>query len=479
MKKIFISGNFNILHAGHIRLFKFAKNFKGKLIVGVNSDKIAGKEAHVKQRFRLEVIKNNPLVDEAILINSSLEKTLIKIKPNIIIKGKEHLKNFNVEEKISKKIKARLIFGSGETIFSTKDLINKEINLDKKINLYDAKNYTARYKITPKLIKKSLSQFKKINVCIIGDIILDKYINCEPLGMSQEEPVIVIKPVDEASFIGGASIVAGHAGSIGCNTTFISACSSHDLKRTIVENLKKTKTKSIIFTDQSLPSVIKNKYRTDDKGIVRINNIKEGYVSRQIENKIIDNFKKISSRLDLVIFSDFNYGLLTKYVIDKIIKISKEKKIFIAADCQSSSQKGDLSKYKNVDMVTPTEFEARQCLQNYDDGLIVLANKLSEKLNTKKIVLKLGRDGVILHNKIDTSKWSNDRIYALNKYPKDVSGAGDALLIGTSVSLVINKNLKSNFYTAAFIGSLFAAVQVNKIGNIPIKINEILSLIKN
>ena len=38
---IFISGNFNIIHPGHIRLFRYAKETKGKLVVGVQSDKIA------------------------------------------------------------------------------------------------------------------------------------------------------------------------------------------------------------------------------------------------------------------------------------------------------------------------------------------------------------------------------------------------------------------------------------------------------
>ena len=40
MKKVFISGNFNILHPGHIRLFKFAKECGDKVIVGVMADKL-------------------------------------------------------------------------------------------------------------------------------------------------------------------------------------------------------------------------------------------------------------------------------------------------------------------------------------------------------------------------------------------------------------------------------------------------------
>ena len=76
MKKIFVSGNFNILHFGHLRLFKFARELGGKLIVGVNSDKIGGDAIHVHQKLRLDGIKSNNLVDESYLITESLEKTI-------------------------------------------------------------------------------------------------------------------------------------------------------------------------------------------------------------------------------------------------------------------------------------------------------------------------------------------------------------------------------------------------------------------
>ena len=70
---IFISGNFNIIHPGHIRLFRYAKEMKGKLVVGVQSDKIAGKASHISEDLRLETVQNNSLVDEAFIIRNSLK----------------------------------------------------------------------------------------------------------------------------------------------------------------------------------------------------------------------------------------------------------------------------------------------------------------------------------------------------------------------------------------------------------------------
>ena len=209
--------------------------------------------------------------------------------------------------------------------------------------------------------------------------------------------------------------------------------------------------------------------------MLKVNEIKKGFLSKSIENRIIKRFKEISKKIDLLVFSDFNYGFLTKSLVTKLIEIAKKNNIFISADSQSSSQNGDLSKYVNTNMLTPTEHEARECLQNYDDGLIVLSEKLRKHLNSKIVLLKLERDGIIIHSRNKNKKWDNDRIKSLNLNPVDVAGAGDAMLITSSISMALSNNI----WLSAYIGSIAAAIQVGKVGNQPIKVNEILSAIKN
>ena len=63
MKTVFVSGSFNVLHPGHLRLIKFAKSHGDKLVVGIFSDKIAGKAAHVSEKLRLDSLKNKSVPD--------------------------------------------------------------------------------------------------------------------------------------------------------------------------------------------------------------------------------------------------------------------------------------------------------------------------------------------------------------------------------------------------------------------------------
>ena len=57
---VLVSGNFNVLHPGHIRLLRFAKESGDYLIVAVESDRIAEGAAHVPEDLRIEGIKSNP-----------------------------------------------------------------------------------------------------------------------------------------------------------------------------------------------------------------------------------------------------------------------------------------------------------------------------------------------------------------------------------------------------------------------------------
>ena len=148
-------------------------------------------------------------------------------------------------------------------------------------------------------------------------------------------------------------------------------------------------------------------------------------------------------KYDVILLSDFNYGVLVQDLVDKITKISLKKKIIICADSQSSSQLGNISRFQNVSLLTPTEREARLSMHNNEDGLIVLVEKLRKKTKAKNVLLKLGQEGILIHTGNDKKniKWLTDKIGPMNLHPKDVSGAGDCLFVVSSMAKVSGANI--------------------------------------
>ena len=103
--------------------------------------------------------------------------------------------------------------------------------------------------------------------------------------------------------------------------------------------------------------------------------------------------------------------------------------------------------------------------------MVVLAEKIRKAASASKVLLKLGAEGLLIHSgDKKTSTWETDRIDALNQTPKDVGGAGDSLLIISALGLASGASI----WEAAYLGSLAAAIQVGRVGNIPLSSEELL-----
>ncbi len=470
----FVSGHFNVLHPGHLRLLRFAKECGDYLIVAVESDRIAGDSAHVKEDLRLEYLKNNTWVDEAFIFDEPIGNLISKLKPNFVIKGKEHEYRDNPELETIKKYGGSLIFSSGETTFSSYDLIKKEFDFTSNNTIEMPDEYINRHNISKEKIKKIIQDFSSVKVCVIGDLIIDEYITCQPLGMSQEDPTIVVTPIDSTQFLGGSAIVAAHAAGLGAGVEYISVVGDDEMADLSMDMIKKYKFNVNLFRDNSRKTILKKRYRSNGKTLLRVNSLQQNTISLNLQDKVYKKFEQIVEDIDLLVFSDFNYGCLPQGLVDKITKIAKEKKIVLAADSQSSSQLGDVSRFKHMDLLFPTEQEARISIKSSEDGLVVLAEKILNFSNASNVLLKLGAEGVIIQLKDSCSGWNTDRISALNSQPKDVAGAGDSMLITSAMSYCLNKNV----WEAALIGSIASFVQVGRVGNSPLKKEELLREIK-
>src|SRR5437016_11252557 len=83
----FISGNFNVVHPGHLRLLKFAAEQADILVVGVNADKTPG--VTVPQQMRVDNVCSISMVDYAVSLNVPAEAFIASLQPNVVVKGKE------------------------------------------------------------------------------------------------------------------------------------------------------------------------------------------------------------------------------------------------------------------------------------------------------------------------------------------------------------------------------------------------------
>lgn len=472
-KTAFVYGNFNILHPGHLRLLKFAKESSDYLIVGVNSNLIARNDRLFDEKIRLESVQATSFVDEAFILDEDVNKYIEKYKPTFVVKGKEHENRLNTELSILKSYGGKLLFTSGEIGFSSFNLLQNEFNQINYSDITHSKTYLNRHNISKNDLTLIVKKFEELRVLVIGDTILDEYITCEPIGMSQEDPTIVVTPISSTKFLGGAAIVASHAKTLGAKVFYVSVVGDDKEYDYITQELSNIDVEHTILQDTTRPTTLKQRFRASNKTLLRVNHLKQHKISLDIEEYILNVIRNKINSIDLVIFSDFSYGVLSNNLISKIEKLALEKNIFIVADSQSSSQTGDISKFKNMNIVTPTEREIRLSLNDFESGLVVLSEKLKHKSNPEYIFTTLGSEGILIYNSLK-GELLTDNIPALNTNAKDISGAGDSFLTCSSMA----KCVGANIWQSAYLGSIAAAIQVSRIGNIPIQKEQLLKEIE-
>lgn len=466
---VFVAGNFNTVHPGHLRLLKFASECGDFLVVGVAGDHVPG--AILPAQLRFDGITAISFVDFAFVMTDTPQDIIGVLRPAVVVKGDEYESKFNPEQSVVDEYGGKLMFSSGEMRFSSIDLLKRDIFEPDLSSIVRPSDYPARHGFSMRDLRDTLGKFKGLKVAVIGDLIVDEYVSCDALGMSQEDPTLVVTPILQERFIGGAGIVASHACALGAQVSYFSVCGADTIAEFAREKLSQYKVAATIFEDDSRPTTLKQRYRASGKTLLRVSHLRQHDIEPRLGKLFVEKVKDTIAESDLVIFSDFNYGCLPQAVVDQLIAACIERKVPFVADSQSSSQMGDVSRFKGAMLLTPTEREARLAVRDYNSGLVVLAEKLRQQSLAENIIVTLGAEGILAHvHSSGEFSWLTDRLPAFNSSPKDTAGAGDSLLTCTAMAMTVGADIWQSMY----LGSIAAACQVSRVGNIPLSASDLI-----
>ncbi len=462
----FVSGNFNVVHPGHLRLLKFAAEQADILVVGVNSDSTPG--VTLAQDMRLDNVRSISFVHHAVRLDDSATSFISRLQPTVVVKGKEFEDRVNPEQEAVDAYGGRLIFSSGELRFASLSLLERDANIDIS-TVRKPIEFPKRHGFEISGLKKLLGKLSGMRVAVIGDLIVDEYVTCDAVGMSQEDPTIVVTPLMTRTFVGGAGAVAAHAHGLGADVSFFTLVGDDDAARFARDTLEQHGVTFNHFMDSTRPTTRKQRFRALNKTLLRVNHVRQHASDADIQRQMLASVEQALKQCDLLLFSCFNYGCLPQDLVDAIADQARAKSVMMAADSQVSSQNGDVSRFKGMTLLTPTEREARVALNDFISGLAVISERLIERARTKHLVITLGAEGALVNTMAD-GQHQSDRLPAFNPSPKDVSGAGDSFFMASSMAL----RAGTEIWEASYLGSLAAALQVSRVGNLPLTTAELV-----
>ena len=469
---VFLSGGFNVIHPGHLRIINFAASCGDVLVVGVYADH--HDHSLVPEHLRCDGVAAIGVVSHAFVLNLPPEEFIAQLKPDIVVKGHEFSDRINPEQAAVDLYGGKLLFSSGDVRFSSQDLLRRELHETNPFSIRKSSDYPARHRFTTPDLLAVLQKFAGLRVVVIGDLIVDEYIDCEPLGMSREDPTLVVMPILSEKFVGGAGIVAAHASGMGASVSYFGVGADDAAAHFAIEKLEGYGVKTTLLFDDTRPTTLKQRYRASGKTMLRVSHLRQNDISNRVINQMFDKMVPALSEAQLLIFSDFNYGCLPQALVDRIVQFCQKHSIPMAADSQASSQLSDVSRFKGMALITPTEHEARLAVRDSQAGLVQLADSLHTMAAAEHVIITLAAEGILIDWRESPNGIITDQLPAMNHAPKDVSGAGDSLLTCAAMALAVGTDI----WKSAYLGSIAAACQVSRVGNTPLTIDELVTELK-
>ena len=376
------------------------------------------------------------------------------IKPKFLVLGHEfeRKQTGDIRAAISKAKSSgiEVVFHSGDrNVNIASSFWRTETTSPQKTAFIDFMRICRRREVDLDFIKTSINEFSSIHTLVIGDLIVDEFINTQPLGLSSEAPVVVVKEIEKNQYIGGAGVVAAHVASLAANSYFLSVSGDDEARKIALEKLKQYGVKADILIDPTRPTTFKTRYIAGNQKIFRVSRLMDHDIESELEDQIIHKIRALAPTLDNIIVSDFVYGVITEKILVELNRVAKKFNIRIFGDLQCSSQVGNVLKFKNFDMIFPTEKEARIAIENKDDGLEFVAKSVFKRSKCHKLIIKLGDDGLIVYDKKNDYFTESEHFPALSTSPVDVSGAGDSVLASISTAITCGMSLMD---AAAFRG---------------------------
>ena len=224
-----------------------------------------------------------------------------------------------------------------------------------------------------------------------------------------------------------------------------------------------------IIKDNERPTTIKTRVIANNQHVVRIDKESKKYISEKTENSILDFFKNNITNIDGLILQDYNKGVLTNKLIQKIISIANEHNKIITVDPKFNN----FYEYKNVTVFKPNRKEAQDATGmtlNNNEEINKVGEHLLEKLNAKYILVTLGEGGSALFQQGKEPRKTPTKARKV----RDVSGAGDTVISTMTAALVAGANINEAVYLANFAGGLVC----EEVGIVPIEIDKLFNAVK-
>ncbi len=330
-----------------------------------------------------------------------------------------------------------------------------------KTNAHHTPGFVPEESVVDKL---SLPSAKPVNVLVVGEVILDRYVWGEVSRISPEAPIPILHVHRREERAGNAAFVMANLRSLGADVHALSVI-GQDSEGRRLQRLLKTwgiNTDGIVASSKR-PTIVKERFLGSVQSagraiqqLLRVDNEDTRTIPPTLERELIKKARAKLPSVQAVLVSDINKGLLTPQLLRAVIEGGRERGIPVVIDPRLSA---DYSIYRGATVLTPNRFEtetATGVAMTNPEAWRKAGEFLLDKLGLEACLITLDRDGMYLCQR----EGAGLHIPTTPREVYDVTGAGDVVLAVFGLMVA----LKENFVRAAALSNIAAGIEVSHLG---------------
>ena len=326
---------------------------------------------------------------------------------------------------------------------------------------------------------------------VVGDLMLDRYVWGNATRLSPEAAVPVVDFVSETTCLGGAGNVAANLAALGAEVTSFGVIGADEdasvLRRCLADAAISDKG---IVADPGRITTVKTRIVARHQQIVRVDREERASLKAEVEDALIRKVKSFMPRLDALVVSDYDKGVITDALADRVLDECRKRGVPALVKPKTSR----LFAYRGATAIVCNAKEAGFFVTRElaDDESIEQAGRaLLAHFGCAAVVITMGAKGMSLFEdkspkRFHVSATSFEVSYARVGQPGidrgrtgrqvfDVTGAGDTVLSVLALAAATGASLSD----AVVLANTAAGVVVGKLGTASVTPAELLAAVRD
>ncbi len=313
-----------------------------------------------------------------------------------------------------------------------------------------------------------IQQFSGLRVLVIGDVMLDTYVNGRVDRISPEAPVPIVSVQKQEHRLGGAANVAVNIKSLGAMPLLCGLVGDDEPARQISDLLQTQEISAdTLVTSTSRRTTVKTRIVSGSQQLLRFDKEDDHETTSEELQSLTQKIEQLLPTCHAIIFEDYDKGCIDRELIGRTIELAKRHDVPTIVDPKARNFRD----YRSITLLKPNLKELRQALGMpldtiSEEALSEAAKRLCTDLSFDQLLTTLSDRGVF--------HWSQENhgiIDAHRRSIADVSGAGDTVVATAGLCTA----LKLPLPTVAQLANLSGGIVCEEAGVVPIQKERLLA----